>query len=143
MLPLPTAGDGSLSDEELLGNVKVFFLAGSDTTSVAITWCVYHLCMDPQLMSAVRAEVDSVLKQIGEDGAVQEMTGEDIVNAVAQNKLPLCKVGNMLPQPTPSYIVSHLTHARFISFSYHINSANTLLCYLVSHLIHLVFISLS
>ena len=34
---LLTAGDSSLSDEELLGNVKVFFLAGSDTTSVVMT----------------------------------------------------------------------------------------------------------
>ena len=36
-MTLLTAGDGSLSDAELLGNVKAFFLAGSDTTSVVKT----------------------------------------------------------------------------------------------------------
>jgi len=69
------------------GNVKVFFLAGSDTTSVVLTWCVYHLCLDKELQRAVQAEADAVLATGGAGG---EMTGAEVVTAVAAKRLPLC-----------------------------------------------------
>ena len=68
-----------LTDSEILGNVKVFFLAGSDTTAVVITWAMYELCLKPELLKQVQEEVDRAMKG-----------STDYALAVAERKLPLC-----------------------------------------------------
>lgn len=78
-----SAGDKALSDEEILANVKVFFLAGSDTTSVVLTWSAYQLATHPALRAEVQAEVEAA---VGTD----EVTGEDFVAAANRGALPLC-----------------------------------------------------
>ena len=91
-------GDVGLTDDEILANVKVIFLAGSDTTSVVITWVIYHLCIDASLLKAVQEEVDSVLGP--------KMTGADAVAAIPH--LPLCtavfKEALRLKGPAESFI---------------------------------------
>jgi hypothetical protein len=72
--------ESPLSDSEIMSNVKVFYLAGSDTTSVVMTWCIYSLCMNKEVFKAVQEEVDSVLSV--------NFTGEEAVTAVSN--LPLC-----------------------------------------------------
>ena len=80
LLGAEESSDVPMTDEEVVANVKIFFLAGSDTTSVTITWCLYQLCIDEALQREVQREVDRVL---GDD-----MTGADAVAAVPL--LPLC-----------------------------------------------------
>ncbi|EJD02970.1 cytochrome-450 hydroxylase [Fomitiporia mediterranea MF3/22] len=46
-----------ISDEELLANVNTFFFAGSDTTSLALTWILYHLAAHPKIQDRLRAEL--------------------------------------------------------------------------------------
>jgi cytochrome P450 len=48
-------------DDEILANVKTFYLAGSDTTSMAISWSLYLLAQNPGVVAAVRAEVAPLL----------------------------------------------------------------------------------
>lgn len=49
------------SREELIDQLGVFFTAGHETTASALTWAFYILSMRPDLMEALRAEVDEVV----------------------------------------------------------------------------------
>ena len=72
--------ESPLSDSEIMSNVKVFYLAGSDTTSVVLTWCIYSLCTNKEVLTAVQEEVDSVLNE--------NVTGAEAIAAMPF--LPLC-----------------------------------------------------
>ena len=52
-----TPADQRISDKDLLSNVNTFFFAGSDTTSLALTWIIYLLSMYPSLQDRLRAEI--------------------------------------------------------------------------------------
>jgi len=45
-----------VTDEEILANVKTFYIAGSDTTSVTITWALFLLCQHPDCVARLREE---------------------------------------------------------------------------------------
>jgi cytochrome P450 len=51
----------SMTDTQLADEVKTFFLAGYETTSLALTWAVYLLTQHPEVMDKLRVEVDTVL----------------------------------------------------------------------------------
>jgi cytochrome P450 len=44
-------------DEEVLANVKTFYLAGSDTTSMSMSWAMYLLAQHPGAVQRLREEV--------------------------------------------------------------------------------------
>lgn len=52
-------GVEGISDRELVENVKTIVLAGSETTSVTLSYCLYYLSLDPELLAKVREEVDA------------------------------------------------------------------------------------
>ena len=54
-----TQGD-KLSTEEVVGNLTVLFAAGTDTTSVVLSWVFYHLARDQELQRVVAEEVREV-----------------------------------------------------------------------------------
>ncbi|ORZ06033.1 cytochrome P450 [Absidia repens] len=54
-------GDGSASDEELRGNLALFFLAGHETTASAMCFCLYNLAMNKDIQEKARKEVLEVL----------------------------------------------------------------------------------
>ncbi|KAF4665427.1 hypothetical protein FOZ61_010920 [Perkinsus olseni] len=47
-----------LRKEDLQGNLVTFFVAGSDTTALSVSWCVCYLCLYPHVQARARAEVD-------------------------------------------------------------------------------------
>lgn len=54
--------DGTgMSDEQLRDEVLTIFLAGHETTAVAVTWTLYLLSQHPDAAAGVRAEIDRVL----------------------------------------------------------------------------------
>lgn len=54
--------DGSaMSDEQLRAEVKALFLAGNETTAIALSWAIYLLAQDPQVEAKLGAELDEVL----------------------------------------------------------------------------------
>lgn len=65
-----------LTDQEILANVKVFFGAGTETTSVSISWAIFYLSENPTLVEELRREHLEVFQ------------GEDSFEA-------LCEEGNM------------------------------------------------
>jgi len=60
-------GNGLRSDE-IKDEVATFLFAGHDTTTSAISWCLYNLAMHPDLQEKCREEVQSV---VGDDESVE------------------------------------------------------------------------
>jgi cytochrome P450 len=50
-----------MTDIQLRDEVMTFFLAGYETTNLALTWAVHYLTQQPELMRQAQAEVDQVL----------------------------------------------------------------------------------
>lgn len=95
-----TGAEKPLTDSEILSNLKIFYLAGSDTTSVVLTWCIYNLCTNEEVLKTVQEEVDSVLRV--------NVTGAEAVAAVPL--LPYCTAcfneSLRLQSPVESLILS-------------------------------------
>ncbi|KAF4685753.1 hypothetical protein FOZ63_001997, partial [Perkinsus olseni] len=49
-----------LDREDLRGNIITFFIAGSDTSAMAVAWCLYYLCLNTCIQAKARAEVDAL-----------------------------------------------------------------------------------
>jgi len=50
-----------LDDQALRDEVITFFLAGHETTALALSWAYYMLATNPEIQEALHAEVDAVL----------------------------------------------------------------------------------
>lgn len=58
-------GDG-LSDESIVANVKTFYIVGSDTTAITLTWACYYLCINPHVADKLREEASRYLEGEGD-----------------------------------------------------------------------------
>lgn len=65
-------GEG-MTDEQICDEVITIYLAGYDTTSLTLTWTLYLLAKNPDVMRNLRTEVDAVL-----DGGQRLPTLEDL-----------------------------------------------------------------
>ncbi|KAI8143755.1 cytochrome P450 [Fennellomyces sp. T-0311] len=61
MLEAQMRGEGSWTKEELLHNMALFFLAGHDTTSNSLAFCLYLLAQHREIQTKAREEIISVL----------------------------------------------------------------------------------
>ncbi|KIJ67836.1 hypothetical protein HYDPIDRAFT_173589 [Hydnomerulius pinastri MD-312] len=52
--------DQRISDEDILHNINTFMFAGSDTTSLALTWTLLLLAKHPEMQTRLRAELLSI-----------------------------------------------------------------------------------
>ncbi|MTI31672.1 cytochrome P450 [Xanthovirga aplysinae] len=52
--------EGSFSDDEIFGNVFTLLLAGEDTTSNSISWALFYLAQNPEIVKKVRQETMEV-----------------------------------------------------------------------------------
>lgn len=57
---LTSTDEGTLTRKQLIGNLITFFIAGSDTSSISMSWLLYHFAVQPELQAAVAAEVASL-----------------------------------------------------------------------------------
>lgn len=53
--------DQRISDEDILHNINTFMFAGSDTTSLAVTWTLVLLARHPEIQTRLRAELLSIV----------------------------------------------------------------------------------
>ncbi|KAI9307142.1 cytochrome P-450 cyp509A1 [Cunninghamella echinulata] len=73
-------GEGVLTNEELLGDLAIFFVAGHDTTANSLSAAIYYLGKHQDIQEKVRKEVLSVLCPNGEEPR------EDILPSIEQTK---------------------------------------------------------
>ncbi|KAH6714519.1 cytochrome P450 [Leptodontidium sp. MPI-SDFR-AT-0119] len=59
----------ALSNEEIIGNIFIFIVAGHETTANTLQACLILLAIYPDVQKAVQAEIDSIwaTKKLGED----------------------------------------------------------------------------
>jgi cytochrome P450 len=57
----PEKNERGLSEEEIIANMKTFFLAGTDTTAVTITWIMFYFATKPEIHQKAREEVEKIL----------------------------------------------------------------------------------
>ncbi|ORX55713.1 cytochrome P-450 cyp509A1 [Hesseltinella vesiculosa] len=61
MLEGELRGDGTLSKDEMIHDLAIFFVAGHDTSANAMSAAIYWLARHPSIQEKVRQEVNSVL----------------------------------------------------------------------------------
>lgn len=92
----------ALSDDELLGQLFILFLAGHDTTKSAIAWTLFLLAQHPRVQADVQAELRSVLGGAApRNDQVQELRLLDRVIKESMRVLPPVPfTGRITTQPT-------------------------------------------
>ena len=83
------ANEGNFSNKEIYGNVFTMLLAGEDTTSNSISWAMYYLAQDPELVKKIRAEAISVYGNRLTPESHKELALLKLANAVAEETLRL------------------------------------------------------
>jgi cytochrome P450 len=53
--------DQRISDEDILHTINTFMFAGSDTTSLALTWTLLLLARHPEVQTRLRAELSNIV----------------------------------------------------------------------------------
>ncbi|NP_001166003.1 cytochrome P450 6CK10 [Nasonia vitripennis] len=67
---------GKISLSEAIGQAFIFYLAGFETTSSTITYCLYELALNPEIQEKVQAEIDEFSKRDG--GITYEIMSNDM-----------------------------------------------------------------
>ncbi|KAJ7647419.1 cytochrome-450 hydroxylase [Roridomyces roridus] len=49
-----------ISDDDILNNINTFMFAGSDTSSLSMTWTLYLLATHPEIQDRLRAELSTI-----------------------------------------------------------------------------------
>ncbi|CAF4931466.1 unnamed protein product, partial [Rotaria sp. Silwood1] len=78
----------SFSNEQIREETLAFFLAGHETTSTLITWCLYVVMTNPEIYRTCLEEVDHVL-QDGTELDYQKLDQLQVIEAVIYETLRL------------------------------------------------------
>jgi len=103
--------ENGLTINEIAAQVFLFFLAGFETSSTAMTFCVYELAINKDVQEKTRQEIRSVLKK--HDGkftyeAMMEMTYLDQVINETLRKYP--PIANLNRHTVNNYKVPNTNH---------------------------------
>ena len=53
-----------MSEEEIMGNAMIFFVAGYDTTASTLQFLVYELAVNPEIQERLIQEIDDVCGKV-------------------------------------------------------------------------------
>ncbi|KAL0575664.1 hypothetical protein V5O48_006321 [Marasmius crinis-equi] len=93
-----------LSEDELLSQMHIIFLAGHETTATSLTWTLFELSKHPEVQSRLREEIREKERQIAFEGRVQDgLTADDLdalpyLNAVVKEILRYDTIAVHLPK---------------------------------------------
>ena len=85
-----------LTDEEIRDEVATVFLAGYETTSIAMTWATHMVTQHPHVTNQMQTEVDSVLA--GEKPRFEHLMGMSYARAVMEETMRLYPPVYWLPR---------------------------------------------
>ncbi|BFG03553.1 probable cytochrome P450 6a13 [Drosophila madeirensis] len=95
-----------LSFEQIAAQAMVFFLAGFDTSSTTMSFCLYELALNPDIQDRLRSEILEVLGRNNDQltyESIQEMPYLDQVVAETLRKYPI--LPHLVRQTTKEYRV--------------------------------------
>ena len=84
-----------LDDELLTAQVFIFFVAGFETSSSTMSFCLYELAVNEDVQEAARSEVDSILAELDGDGQPQPLTYEHVARMTYLEKVLLGKLASL------------------------------------------------
>ncbi len=84
------------SVDTILGNAMQILLAGEDTTAHTLAWCVHELCERPDVVTALRAELDAVLGEKAVPGDIETAGRLSYASAIANEAMRLRPVAPFL-----------------------------------------------
>ncbi|KAI8093087.1 cytochrome P-450 cyp509A1 [Halteromyces radiatus] len=87
MIESELRGEGVLTNDELMGDLAIFFAAGHDTTSFALSAAVYYMAKHPDIQEKARQEVNNVLCPDGEPKEDILITAEQTKELVYLNQV--------------------------------------------------------
>lgn len=86
--------EADISNAEIVSNVTTLLLAGSETTSVSVTWAMYFLSLDAALLQQAREEATAyfgpVLKDSSSVDFAKFLLGDDQNKAHLKSRFPFC-----------------------------------------------------
>ncbi|KAK5638794.1 hypothetical protein RI129_013089 [Pyrocoelia pectoralis] len=77
----------SISFNELVAQAFVFFVAGFETSSATMAFCLLELCLNPDVQEELRAEVNSTLNKHNGDLTYESLKEMKYMNAVIDETL--------------------------------------------------------
>ncbi|THC95055.1 hypothetical protein EYZ11_005450 [Aspergillus tanneri] len=80
---------GEFSDSELVDQMLTFLAAGHETTAGALTWCCYHLSLNPDIQEKLRQEIRATIPSLSSPVTWQDLEGMPYLNGVCQEVLRL------------------------------------------------------
>jgi cytochrome P450 len=86
----------TMTDTQLSDEVKTFFLAGYETTSLTLTWAISLLTQHPEVLDKLRAEVDMVLA--GRTPSFADLAGLTYTRMVIQETMRLRSASWWVPR---------------------------------------------
>lgn len=85
-----------MSDQQLRDEVATLFLAGYETTSIALSWAFHYLTQQPELLTRLQDEVDSVLA--GRRPTFADLPQLPFTRMALQETMRLCPPAWWLPR---------------------------------------------
>lgn len=89
-------GEDRLTEEEILGQVASFVLAGSDTTGITLAQILQHFAEHPDAQKKLRKEIADARGSRNEDPSFEVLAQLPYLDAVVKETLRLCA---LLPIP--------------------------------------------
>ncbi|KAI8147891.1 cytochrome P450 [Fennellomyces sp. T-0311] len=89
MIEAENEGNGTISDDELLSNLCIFFIAGHETSANALSYAAYYLAVNPDIQNKAREEATRLLGTNSEDilPTLQQCRNMPYLNAIIKETL--------------------------------------------------------
>ncbi|KAH9850160.1 cytochrome-450 hydroxylase [Lenzites betulinus] len=75
--------DQRISDEDILNNINTFLFAGSDTSSLTVTWLIYLLAKYPEVQERLSAELRAIAPTVPLESLTEDEMAS-LYNAIAE-----------------------------------------------------------
>ncbi|QRV94594.1 cytochrome P450 family protein [Ceratobasidium sp. AG-Ba] len=92
-----------MSDEEVLGQISTFFVAGHETTSTATAWALYALTQHPEIHARLRQELQT--SGLGDEPSMSDLDKLPYLDAFVRETLRIHAVVPMIGRETTVDVV--------------------------------------